>query len=91
MVRSGATFFTDTAVNRNSPDFFGGENWHFEPGNIVRDPANGRFVYVAPSARVVWDGGNPGHTLQKRGRNVAAPWGGDAAHADLIRRGVLVG
>ena len=86
----GSTFFTDSAVNKNSPDFFGGENWHFEPGNVVYAAATNEVIYEAPSANVVRDGGNPGHTLQTKGKGVEAPWGGDAAHAELKRRGILL-
>ncbi len=89
LTRVGATFFSDTARNIGSPDFFGGENWHFEPGNVVYDPATGKTVYEGQSANVVRDGGNPGHTLQKKGPGVAAPWGGDAAHEQLVQKGVL--
>lgn len=89
MTRVGATFFTDTACNRKSSDFFGGENWHFEPGNVAYDAASGKPVYEGQSAGVVRDGGNPGHTLQKKGRGVSAPWGGDAAHEQLRQKGLL--
>ena len=89
MTGVGATFYSDTAKNRKSKDFFGGENWHFEPGNVVYDPATGEPVYEDASARVVKDGGNPGHTLQKKGPGISAPWGGDAAHSQLIQKGVL--
>ncbi|GEM_PF-2514960 len=89
MVCVGSTFFSDTAANKNTPDFFGGENWHFEPGNVVYDVATREPIYEGQSAGAVRDGGNPGHTLQKKGRAVEAPWGGDAAHEQLVQKGII--
>ena len=89
LTRVGATCYSDTAKNIGTPDFFGGENWHFEPGTVAYNPATGKPVYEGQSASVVRDGGNPGHTLQKKGRGVAAPWGGDAAKEQLVQKGVV--
>ncbi len=87
--RIGATFFSDTQANQDSPDFFGGENWHIEAGNVAYDVATRKPLYVGTAAKFVRDGGNPGHTLQKYGPNVPATSGGDAGHAQLIKRGIL--
>ena len=59
----------------------GGENWHLEPGNMVYDPATGDLVACERlTASAYPDSGNPGHTLQKIGKDAIAVWGGKSAH-----------
>ncbi|MBI2453667.1 hypothetical protein HYV58_00640 [Candidatus Peregrinibacteria bacterium] len=88
MKSTGSTYFSDTACNRANN--FGGENWHFEPGNQVFNPAATEYVvYTGAGYDQVQDAGNPGHTLQKLGPKTPAVWGGDAAHKMLEEKGVL--
>lgn len=59
----------------------GGENWHLEPGNIIYEPSTGGVVaFEALTAELHPDSGNPGHTLQRLGKNAVAVWGGSTAH-----------
>ena len=76
--RMGATYYS--AANPEE----GGENWHVEFGNVVRDPRNGNIIHQAPSASRYWNSGNPGHALQRMPQGKAiAVWGGTAAHRQL--------
>lgn len=59
----------------------GGENWHFEPGNKGYDPLSGEVTtFELLTAEQLPDAGNPGHTLQKLGREATAVWGGSSGH-----------
>jgi hypothetical protein len=62
----------------------GGENWHMEPGNVVFN-LDGSVYHRAPSAAENFDSGNPGHALQKHGRDATAVWGGATGHASAIK------
>jgi hypothetical protein len=90
MRRVGSTFFSDRACNGRGS--FGGENWHFEPGNVVYDRRNRhtRVVYEGGFASQLPNSGNPGHALQKMGaRKALAVWGGNGAHQQLRQGGFL--
>lgn len=69
----GATYYS--AHDSND----GGEDWHIEPGNVTFG-LNGKVVSQTESASRVFDSGNPGHALQKHGRQATAVWGGSTAH-----------
>lgn len=80
----GATYYS--AANPTD----GGENWHWEPGNVVRNPANGKFVHMGKWANRYFNSGNPGHALQRMPKGKAtAVWGGIGGHEQLKRMGLL--
>lgn len=60
-----------------------GENWHFEPGNIVYNPITGNVISSEPTAEQYPRSGNPGGTFQRLGREAVAVWGGSSAHRQL--------
>ncbi len=73
MTAIGATYYSSHDSKQ------GGENWHYEPGNIVYN-LDGSVYHRAKSADEFPDSGNPGHALQKKGRDATAVWGGKTAH-----------
>jgi len=58
----------------------GGENWHLEGGNILYDALTGDPIDSEASAVAFPDSGNPGHALQRHGREAVAVWGGESGH-----------
>lgn len=78
MTTLGATYYSAHDSKQ------GGENWHYEPGNVVYN-LDGSVYHKAESANEFPDSGNPGHTLQKHGRGATAVWGGKTAH-ELAKR-----
>ncbi len=69
----------------------GGENWHLEGGNIGYDPLTGAVLFSEPVTSVQYpDSGNPGHTLQLRGRDAVAAWGGATGHEQALRHGLSI-
>lgn len=60
----------------------GGENWHLEGGNIAYDALTGDVVASEKATAGGYpNSGNPGHALQKYGRDATAVWGGASGHA----------
>lgn len=69
MVAMGFTFYS-------AEDASGGEDWHWEAGNIITHPLTGDVVYSEPLTAALYpNAGNPGHTLQKLGKDAVAIWG----------------
>lgn len=74
----GATYYSAADPKQ------GGENWHKEQGNIVRNPANGEVIHTGGFADRYPESGNPGHALQKMAKGKAtAVWGGKGAHEQI--------
>jgi len=68
----------------------GGENWHFEPGNVVYDPITGDVLHADHTASQYPDSGNPGHALQILGRGAYAVWGGADGHTLAVEHGLVL-
>lgn len=91
---TGSTYYSssDALPAEDNPHGYtnamdGGETWHKEPGNLVRDPRDGEVVYHGGLSSRFPDSGNPGHALQ-RGVEKAV-WGGNGAHEQLRQIGIL--
>ena len=78
MKSQGATFYSADPAEE------GGEDWHYEPGNVLYAP-DGTVVWAAPSAAKNRDSGNPGHELQTHGHGGVASYGGRSAHEIAVR------
>lgn len=74
----GATYYSAD----NPKD--GGENWHYQPGNRIYD-LDGNVYQSSESAETNPDSGNTGHTIQKKGRDATAVWGGETGHKLAMR------
>jgi hypothetical protein len=65
----------------------GGENWHLEGGNIAYD-LRGRVIGSERTSETHPDSGNPGHALQKHGRDAVGVWGGHSGHQVAAKYGL---
>jgi len=66
-----------------------GEDWHWEPGNIGYDVWTGDPIASEPfSEKSYPNSGNPGHALQKLGRDSVAVWGGASGHKQARKLGL---